>query len=49
LGEGAPGYIGLFVGRKIVEAFMEKNSGTTLEALMKMPAKEVFEKAGYKP
>lgn len=49
LGEGAPGYIGLFVGRKIVEAFMEKNSGTSLEALMKMPAKEVFEKAGYKP
>jgi hypothetical protein len=49
LGEGAPGYIGLFVGRKIVEAFMEKNRGTTLEALMKMPAKEIFEKAGYKP
>ena len=49
LGEGAPGYIGLFVGRKIVESYMQKNQGATLETLMKMPAREVFDLSAYKP
>lgn len=49
LGDGAPGYVGLFVGRKLVESYMEKFPSTTIVQLMKMPAREVFEKAGYKP
>ncbi len=48
-GEGAPGYIGLFVGWQIVKAFMEKNSNMALIQLMQTPAKEVFEKSGYRP
>src|SRR6476660_1863590 len=34
LGEGSPGYIGLFVGWKIVEKFMEKNPDMKLQQLM---------------
>lgn len=49
LGEGAPGYIGLFLGRQIVRAFMDKYPQTTPEQLMQMPPRQVFEQAGYKP
>lgn len=49
LGDGAPGYIGLFTGRRLVESFMKNHPETTPAALMQMPAKEVFEKARYKP
>lgn len=49
LGEGAPGYIGLFTGWRIVEAYMEKNPGITIDALMQKPANEVFLGSGYKP
>lgn len=49
LGDGAPGYISLFTGRRIIETFMKNHPETSLEALMKMPAAEVFEKSKYKP
>lgn len=49
LGEGAPGYIGLFVGRQIVRAYLNKYPKTSFSDLMKMPAKQVLEDAGYKP
>ncbi len=49
LGGGAPGYIGLFVGRQIVRNYMEKNAKTPLEELMKKEAKEILEGSGYKP
>jgi hypothetical protein len=49
LGDGAPGYIGLFTGRQIVRAYLKKHPETTITDLMKLPAKTVFEGAGYKP
>jgi hypothetical protein len=49
LGEGAPGYIGLFVGRQIARAYLKKFSKTTITEFMKIPAKEVLDNAGYKP
>ncbi|MES2648600.1 MAG: hypothetical protein V4717_17120 [Bacteroidota bacterium] len=49
LGEGAPGYIGLFVGRQIVRTFIKNNPGVTMEALMKMDAKSILDAAKYKP
>lgn len=49
LGEGAPGYIGLFVGRRIVETFMEKNKGVTLQQMMAIPFGKMLEQSGYKP
>lgn len=49
LGDGAPGYIGLFTGRQIVRAFMKKYPGTAMADLMKKPAKALLDEAGYKP
>ena len=49
LGEGAPGYIGLFVGRQVVRAYMKKNADLSIEALMKKDSKEILEGAAYKP
>lgn len=49
LGEGAPGYIALFVGRQIVNAYLTKFPDTKFPDLMKMPARQLFEQAGYKP
>lgn len=49
LGEGAPGYIGLFVGLQVVKEFMNKNPGITITALMNKDANEVLSEAKYKP
>jgi hypothetical protein len=49
LGEGAPGYIGLYLGRQIVRAYLNKFPKTTMPDLMKLPAKELLDNAGYKP
>jgi len=49
LGEGVPGYLGLFVGWEIVKSWMRKNDKTTLEQLMQKDAKALFNEAGYKP
>ena len=49
LGEGAPGYIGLFLGRQIVKKYMQKHPMTSVAELMKTPAATVFQQAGYKP
>lgn len=49
LGEGVPGFIGLYTGWKIVQKWMDKNSKVSLEALMKKDAKTLFNEAGYKP
>lgn len=48
-GEGAPGYIGMFVGWRIVEEYMKKNEGVALEQLMQIPPRQVFEASGYRP
>ena len=49
LGDASPGNIGQFVGTQIVVKWMEKNKGITPEILMKMPAKQIFDEAKYKP
>lgn len=49
LGEGVPGYLGLFVGWQIVKSWMEKNNTTSLGQLMQKDAKGLFNEAGYKP
>jgi len=49
LGEGSPGYLGLFIGRQIVRKFMEKNPATKLADLMKTDPKKLFELSKYRP
>jgi hypothetical protein len=49
LGEGSPGYIGLFIGRQIVRKYMEKYPKTTLPELVKLDPKKLFELSKYRP
>ena len=49
LGEDAPGNIGTFSGLQIVKKYMEKFPETTLYELMKMDAREIYNKSKYKP
>lgn len=48
-GDESPGYIGLFVGWQIVKKFMEKNEGMSLEKLMAVPPRKLFEESKYRP
>ena len=48
-GDDSPGFIGQFVGYRIVEAWLEKNKGLSLDKVMRTPAKIIFEQAKYKP
>lgn len=45
----SPGNIGLFVGWRIVEKYLEKHPGTTIQQLMKTEAKIIFNESRYKP
>lgn len=49
LGEGSPGYIGLFTGWQIVKKYMEKNSGLSLPGLLQTDAQKIFEESKYRP
>lgn len=49
LGQDAPGNIGTFAGLQIVKKFMEKFPETSLSDLMKMDAREIYDKSKYKP
>ncbi|MCU0335702.1 MAG: hypothetical protein MUF62_11785 [Chitinophagaceae bacterium] len=49
LGEGAPGYIGLFTGWRLVTAYMQQHPELSLTQLMQVPPRQLFEQAGYKP
>jgi uncharacterized protein YjaZ len=49
LGDASPGNIGQFVGSRIVLKWMEKQKDLSLDALMKTPAKKIFDEAKYKP
>jgi hypothetical protein len=49
LGDGAPGYIGLFTGWQIVKKYMEKKPDTKLSDLMAMDPKIIFEESKYNP
>jgi hypothetical protein len=49
LGEASPGYIGLFTGWRIVEAYMEKKENLSIEKLMQTPANTILQGSGYRP
>lgn len=49
LGEGSPGYIGLFVGWQIVKKYMESKKDLTLAALMNTDPRSIFEDSKYRP
>ncbi len=48
-GSGAPGYIGLFVGWRIVSKYMEMNDQVGLQQLMQTDARKIFEESKYRP
>lgn len=48
-GEGSPGNIGSFSGLQMVRKFMDKFPETTLQELMAMPPREIYERSRYKP
>ena len=45
----SPGRIGQWIGWQIVRSFMDNNNDITLQQMLKMDAKELFEKSKYKP
>jgi hypothetical protein len=49
LGDGSPGYIALFTGRQIVNAYMDKFPKTSLKDLLAMDAKKILTESAYKP
>ena len=44
-----PGRVGQWLGRQIVRSYMENNDDVTLEQLLAMDAKTIFEISKYKP
>lgn len=44
-----PGRVGQWLGWQIVRSYMENNDNTTLEELLALNAKTIFEKSKYKP
>jgi uncharacterized protein YjaZ len=44
-----PGRVGQWLGWQIVRSYMENNDEVTLEQLMAMDAKTIFENSKYKP
>jgi hypothetical protein len=49
MGEGSPGAIGLFVGWRIVEKYMEGKEGLSLKELLDADARKIFEESKYRP
>ncbi len=45
----SPGRIGRWVGWQMVRSFMENNEKVSLQDLLKMDAKQIFEQSKYKP
>ena len=49
LGAGSPGFIGLFVGWRIVQEYMNKFPETKLDELMALDQRVIFEGSRYRP
>lgn len=49
LGQGSPGYIGLFTGWRIVQEYMKKYPDVHPEELMQTDARQLFEQSKYRP
>lgn len=45
----SPGRIGQWIGWQIVRSFMENNPDTSIQDLVRMEPKQIFEQSGYKP
>jgi uncharacterized protein YjaZ len=44
-----PGKVGQWIGWQIVRSYMDKNPNTSLEELLSMSARDLFNKSNYKP
>jgi hypothetical protein len=49
MSEGSPGAIGLFVGWRIVQKWMDQQSKLSLNELLNTDAKKIFEESKYRP
>lgn len=49
LGPDSPGFIGLFCGKRIVEAWMKKHPETSVQDMMQTDAAKIFRESKYKP
>jgi hypothetical protein len=49
LGDESPGYIALFTGWQIVKKYMADHPDTSLEEMMKLDNRKLFELSKYKP
>jgi hypothetical protein len=49
LGDGSPGNIGAFSGYQIIKKYLAKNEKVSLDELMKMNAREIYNLSKYKP
>ena len=48
-GEGSPGFISLFIGRRIIQQYMDKYPETSPNTLLTMDTKKIFSESKYKP
>jgi len=48
-GLGSPGFVSLFVGKQLIDAYMEKKPETTLQELISTDAGKILSVSGYKP
>jgi hypothetical protein len=48
-GQGSPGFISLYVGRQIIQQYMERKTKTTLEQLIALDAAKILAGSKYKP
>ena len=48
-GIGSPGYVSLYTGKHIIDAYMEKNPNTKLEEMLRMDARKILTASAYKP
>jgi hypothetical protein len=49
LGEQSPGNIGLFIGLRMVESYINQKKETDVKTIMRMSSKEIFSESRYKP
>ncbi|MBO9632938.1 MAG: hypothetical protein J7578_07440 [Chitinophagaceae bacterium] len=49
LGQGLPGFIGMWVGRQIIKKYLTKHGSVTLEQLLHTDPRKIFEESKYKP
>lgn len=49
LGQGSPGFIGMWVGRQIIRRYVEKHASVSLQQLMQTEPRKIFEESKYKP